>query len=45
MAEGCNAYNYDADTNSCSAAKVRCRIKDAINRNRNEFCILKSLKL
>ena len=43
--KGCNAYNYDADTNSCSAAKVRCRIKDAMYINRKEFCIFKSLKL
>ena len=30
-ARGCNAYKFDADTNSCSAAKVRCRIKDAMH--------------
>ena len=24
----CYAYTYDADTNSCSAAKVRCRMKN-----------------
>ena len=31
MAEGCNAYTNDADTNSCSAAKLRCSIKDAMH--------------